>query len=230
MRTYPIKHSVIDLLSRDDEDLPLSPLQKEAFNGWRRPHELLRQPRDGCDNAIDANCGTLDLVQDVVSDCSVVASLCAVIARSERDNADIWKSSMYPYSANSKTPAASKNGKYVFRFHFNGCYRRVVIDDRLPSSRTSQALHVVDRNDINTYWPALIEKAYLKVRGGYDFPGSNSGTDLWVLTGWIPEQIFLQRYVLRRSNRLSGKLLGTDAYCTLEVVMKWIPMLFGDAC
>ena len=100
---------------------------------------------------------------------------------------------MFPYDHGSCKPATSKNGKYIFRFHFNGCYRKVVIDDRLPSSQTSRALHVVDRNNPGIYWPALVEKAYLKVRGGYDFPGSNSGTDLWVLTGWIPEQLFLQR-------------------------------------
>ena len=176
----------------DNEDLPLSTLQKQAFDGWRRPHELLCRARDSHDK-VDTRRRTLDLVQDVVSDCSVVASLCAVIARSERGHADLWMSSVYPYDKDSKEPAASSKGKHVFRFHFNGCYRRVVVDDRLPSSHTSQALHVVNRNNSNVYWPALIEKAYLKVRGGYDFPGSNSGTDLWVLTGWIPEQLFLQR-------------------------------------
>lgn len=93
------------------------------------------------------------------------------------------------------TPLMSQNGKYVFRLYFNGSFRRVVIDDRLPASCTSRSLHVIDRNNPRLLWPALIEKAYLKVRGGYDFPGSNSGTDLWVLTGWIPEQIFLQRYL-----------------------------------
>lgn len=77
--------------------------------------------------------------------------------------------------------------------NFNGCWRRVIVDDRLPASKTNRTLYVVDRRNPRLIWPALLEKAYLKVRGGYDFPGSNSGTDLWVLTGWIPEQLFLQR-------------------------------------
>lgn len=81
------------------------------------------------------------------------------------------------------------------RLNFNGCFRKVVVDDRLPASLTDRTLFVVDRTSERLVWPALLEKAYLKVRGGYDFPGSNSGTDLWVLTGWIPEQVFLQRYI-----------------------------------
>lgn len=101
---------------------------------------------------------------------------------------------MYPYDHSSLEPQLSLNGKYIFRMYFNGCFRKIIIDDRLPTSHSAQTLHVIDRNNPGLLWPALIEKAYLKVRGGYDFPGSNSGTDIWVLTSWIPEQLFLQRH------------------------------------
>jgi len=103
---------------------------------------------------------------------------------------------LYPYDQDKARPRVSKSGKYIFRLYFNGCFRKVIIDDRLPASNTSRSLHVIDRNNPQLMWPALVEKAYLKVRGGYDFPGSNSGTDLWVLTGWIPEQIFLRKSVI----------------------------------
>lgn len=68
-----------------------------------------------------------------------------------------------------------------------------MVDDLLPQAVNGRSLYVVDRADPTLIWPAILEKAYLKVQGGYDFPGSNSGTDLFMLTGWIPEQKFLQQ-------------------------------------
>jgi len=69
-----------------------------------------------------------------------------------------------------------------------------VIDDYLPLSRDGKALHVTSQINPSLIYPALIEKAFLKVMGGYDFPGSNSATDLFMLTGWIPEVVHLQEY------------------------------------
>lgn len=106
-------------------------------------------------------------------------------------NPQMFGTTIYPYDHTADRPILSQNGRYVMRLYFNGCWRRVDIDDRLPTSKSTRVLHVIDRSHPGLLWPALAEKAYLKVRGGYDFPGSNSGTDLAVITGWIPQQIFL---------------------------------------
>jgi calpain-7 len=189
---------------KDDEELfvdpspyTFSPTQQELFAGWRRPLELVT----GMDGHLDAEklsddimgaSTDCDLVQDMVTDCSVVASLSAAMAHLCPKEDSLLGSLMYPFDHERFRPAVSANGKYVFRMQFNGCFRQVIIDDRLPaSSSRSRTLFVVDRRNNRLIWPALMEKAYLKVRGGYDFPGSNSGTDLYVLTGWIPEQRFL---------------------------------------
>ncbi|KAL2074759.1 hypothetical protein VTL71DRAFT_8538 [Oculimacula yallundae] len=168
-------------------DLKLSDSQIDNFDGWKRPNEIFHES-----SGLMKATSEIDLVQDITTDCSVVASLCAGTARAVKGHGKLLASIIYPYDKASMLPRVSKNGKYIFRLHFNGCYRKVVIDDRLPASNTTRSLHVIDRNNPHLLWPALIEKAYLKVRGGYDFPGSNSGTDLWVLTGWIPEQVFLR--------------------------------------
>lgn len=190
----------------DASEFSLSAVQLGVFAGWKRPQEILGQDNRSING--QSNSFTIsfthrrretialkpqhdyDLVQDITTDCSVVASLCAGMRHLCPGPQSILPALMFPFDGTTREPMVSANGKYVFRMYVNGCFRKVVIDDRLPSSTTNSLLYVVDRQDPTLIWPALMEKAYLKVRGGYDFPGSNSATDLCALTGWIPEQIF----------------------------------------
>jgi calpain-7 len=74
----------------DAPELPLSDIQLESFDGWKRPAEALssvRFPDAAGDNGITMtmiNISQVDLVQDLTSDCSVVASLCAGTSRVSR--------------------------------------------------------------------------------------------------------------------------------------------------
>ncbi|KAL6242771.1 cysteine protease [Rhinocladiella similis] len=181
----------------DSPFLPLSSEQLETFGGWKRAEDAIssinnitteqRSPFKPMMHADEP----MDLVQDLTSDCSVVASLCAGVSRVQAGHPKILRSIVHPYDFENDRISFSPNRKYVLKLYFNGCWRRVEIDDFLPSSKSSRVLHVIDRRNPGLLWPALVEKAYLKVRGGYDFPGSNSGTDLAVLTGWLPQQVFL---------------------------------------
>ncbi|CAK3965009.1 related to Calpain-like protease palB RIM13 [Lecanosticta acicola] len=186
-----------NLFVDESSELPLSDFQAEVLDGWKRPIDALPPPlwfpgdRTNVGPVMHTH-RDVDLVQDAATDCSVVASLCAGLARAQRGHTSILSSTLYPYDFENRRPQISKNGKYIVRLNFNGCFRKVVIDDRIPTTSTTRVIHVVDRNTPGLLWPALLEKAYLKVRGGYDFPGSNSATDLWILSGWIPEQVFLQ--------------------------------------
>ncbi|KAF9770558.1 hypothetical protein IL306_011880 [Fusarium sp. DS 682] len=175
----------------DNASFTLSQRQTATFGGWKRPRDLHAHVEADDEVFMNSSSGC-DLVQDVTTDCSVVASLCAAM-KILTGRKSILSSILYPFDKAKGIPKVSASGKYVLKLYFNGCFRRVVIDERLPSSVSDRTLYVVDRINPQLIWPALLEKAYLKIRGGYDFPGSNSGTDLWVLTGWIPEQIFLQR-------------------------------------
>ncbi|PHH58960.1 hypothetical protein CDD81_4061 [Ophiocordyceps australis] len=182
-------------LYTDQAAFTLSPTQVDNFAGWTRPADLFGLDSDrysADDDLMMKLTGPCDLVQDITTDCSVVASLSAA-AKVLLGRHAVLSTILFPFDCIKGQPRLSTSGKYIVRMNFNGCSRRVVVDDRLPASRSDRALFVIDRRHPYLLWPALLEKAYLKVRGGYDFPGSNSGTDLWVLMGWIPEQIFLQR-------------------------------------
>lgn len=74
----------------DTPELPLSEVQLESFDGWKRPAEALSPlsyPGSAESNRITMtvkDIDKVDLVQDLTSDCSVVASLCAGTSRAGR--------------------------------------------------------------------------------------------------------------------------------------------------
>jgi calpain-7 len=80
------------------------------------------------------------------------------------------------------------SGKYMVKLHFNGIPRKIIVDDFLPVDKSDNVICARSSNK-NELWVSIIEKAYMKVNGGFDFPGSNSGIDMYALTGWIPEQL-----------------------------------------
>jgi hypothetical protein len=80
-----------ETLFTDSCALSLSAIQLESFDGWKRPHEALPSVHsDGNaqegpgEGAVMHLSVPMDLVQDMTSDCSVVASLCALTSRTER--------------------------------------------------------------------------------------------------------------------------------------------------
>lgn len=80
---------------RDTADLRLSSSQLEVFDGWKRPEELFSTPNLRFEDG-DTELGptmvshaTVDLVQDITTDCSVVASLCAGTARVQRGHSKV---------------------------------------------------------------------------------------------------------------------------------------------
>ncbi|KAJ2984195.1 hypothetical protein NQ176_g135 [Zarea fungicola] len=119
----------------DRTTFSLSPVQTQNFAAWQRPQELVGISHDSDLEDLMRPSKSCNLVQDVTTDCSVVASLSAAIGM--------------------------LTGKHA------------MIDYLRP--------------ELREHYSWLTEE----IRGSYGQLSSKK--HLWVLTGWIPEQLFLQR-------------------------------------
>ena len=171
----------IGVFSDPDGVLALAPGQKGHFTGWQRPTELFR------DCKMVFLISSRAITQTVVSDCSFVSSLAISADYERRFKRSIITSSIFPQNARGE-PVVSPSGKYMVRLHLNGVWRKIVVDDMLPVGAGRNLLCSYSNNQ-GELWISLLEKAYMKVMGGYDFPGSNSAVDMHALTGWIPERL-----------------------------------------
>lgn len=185
--------------------LPLNERQQKRFFKWARPQEVIQMQRKhrASNSSVQSSLHVVQTItpysiqQQYVTDCSFIASLCICAAFERRFGKQLVSSLLYPQRivANGViVPFINPFGKYMVKFWLNGVARSVVIDDFLPVDKDGNLLCSISTAASGSslsleLWVCLIEKAYMKLCGGYDFPGSNSGVDLFSLTGWIPERI-----------------------------------------
>lgn len=148
--------------------LALAPKQRADLVDWLRLGEISEDPKMVVNPTIDF----VSIKQTVVSDCSFVASLAVAALYELRFGKSLISSILYPKNSAGR-PIYNPSGKYSVKLHINGVPRKVIVDDQLPVGRHNQLLcsHSKHRNE---FWVSILEKAYMKVMGGYDFPGSNS--------------------------------------------------------
>ncbi|KAF8141175.1 hypothetical protein EV363DRAFT_1203663 [Boletus edulis] len=195
--------------------IPPSKTINSADITWKRPPRDVLAPQELSSTSILT---PADIYQNIIDDCSLCASVAICIQHNRRFNSRLLSSSLLP---------GNQPSRYDLKAYLNGDCRRVSIDDLLPFNDSEQPVGI-SSGRMEVAWPALIEKAYMKLMGGYDFPGSNSSIDLRVLTGWIPEQLELQSPSFEREKTWERIVngfrkgscvvtVGTDAKTTLEM-------------
>ncbi|KAI0034839.1 hypothetical protein K488DRAFT_44532, partial [Vararia minispora EC-137] len=166
---------------------------------WKRPEEVFDDTSISHEELVAE-----DLVQRI-SDCTLHASVVVCLAHRRRFGFEAVIPRLLPADSEGM-PKISSNGAYELCIYFNGGPRRfisiTVFDSCLPFQPDGKLMCLAPK-EAHNIWPSLIEKAYLKLFGSYNFLGSNSVADIHMLLGWIPEHIDLKRHTFQREQTWS---------------------------
>ncbi|KAJ1489552.1 hypothetical protein T484DRAFT_1779925, partial [Baffinella frigidus] len=167
----------------------LSDKQKMAGAVWARPSQIMSTP------TVITEFKFQTLTQTLVGDCSFVSSLAVCASWEQRFEKTLISRNIYPQR--NGQAVVSPSGKYIVKMYLNGTVRKITVDDYLPVAKDTTGgknpqFLCSYSSKADELWVSLFEKAYIKLHGGYDFPGSTSAIDLHALCGWIPETMSLK--------------------------------------
>ncbi|KAJ2999333.1 hypothetical protein HDV02_003114 [Globomyces sp. JEL0801] len=99
---------------------------------------------------------------------------------------------IYP-KAKDGLPTYNPSGKYMVKLFWLGCWRKIVIDDKIPVDVNGKPLMLCSSVP-NELWPMLLCKALLKVANMSYYEDANQSEfgDFDILTalrGWVPERL-----------------------------------------
>eukprot|EP00727_Mastigamoeba_balamuthi_P006242 m51a1_g2237 putative wd repeat and fyve domain-containing protein 3 (4017) ;mRNA; f:264190-277056 len=163
-------------------DMALAPCQEEQFAAWRRPSELDGHAGSHLCVVVGDRLSPGRVRQGRVGSCGLLAALECVARHEDAFCPGALTSGIFPREGGRAV--ISPVGRYVVRLYWNGSARAVVIDDRFPVDCNGQWLCCSSFNK-SEIWPMLLEKAYMKLRGGYT--DGSLFNEVTVLLGWIPQ-------------------------------------------
>lgn len=147
----------------------------------------------------DAGPTCADVVQGSLGDCFFLAAL-SVVATRPRALRKLFV-----------TQEMNGNGVFACRFFYNGSWKTVVVDDRLPIHGSSSRPRYGHNGKKNELWVAVAEKAYAKLYGSYDaICGGNVSEALRDLTGAPVRDVNLE------NDKVQTSIASGELYAKLQ--------------